>query len=51
LRCLLTRLLSHDPSGRPCVAKARAHGWFDGFDWEALRERRMAAPPVPFLGA
>ena len=25
----------------------KEHQWFAGFDWEALREKRMKAPFVP----
>jgi serine/threonine protein kinase len=47
LRSLLTALLRHDPKSRPCAVSVRDHPWFDGFDWDALREQRLSAPPVP----
>ncbi|KAI8469755.1 MAG: kinase-like domain-containing protein [Monoraphidium minutum] len=47
LQSLLSRLLSRDPAARPCAEATQAAGWFSGFDWDALRERRMAPPPVP----
>lgn len=50
---LISKLLTVEPLkrlGNPLHGGAgaiRAHQWFDGFDWEALRERRMAAPFAP----
>jgi serine/threonine protein kinase len=44
LRSLLSALLSSDPLARPTAAQAQAHGWFDGFDWPALKARTLQPP-------
>ena len=33
--------------GRSGSDEVKSHPWFNGFDWKALLEKRMAAPFIP----
>lgn len=44
---LLSSLLQHEPAARPGAAAARAHPWFSGLDWAALRAKKLDPPPLP----
>ncbi len=51
---LISRLLTHQSKrlGRTegGMRDVRKHPWFDGFDWQALLDRKMQVPWVPDIG-
>jgi len=56
LRDLVKQFLVRVPNRRlGCmqggVAEVKQHPWFAGFDWDALAQRKMAAPFVPKVGS
>lgn len=52
---LLSGLLHHDSAARMRVEDVMGADWFDGFDWQGLRDKTLAPPALeavalPFLG-
>lgn len=46
---LMTRLMDRIPESRlgGSFESLKAHGWFDGFEWQSVAEQRLKAPNLP----
>ena len=44
LKSLLQGMLQKSPKERITIPAIKAHEWFEGFDWEALKAQKMEAP-------
>jgi hypothetical protein len=46
LRDLLSGLLHHDSAARMRIEDVMDADWFDGFDWQGLRDKTLAPPAL-----
>uniref|UniRef100_A0A383VY31 Protein kinase domain-containing protein n=1 Tax=Tetradesmus obliquus TaxID=3088 RepID=A0A383VY31_TETOB len=46
---LLSGLLHHDSAARMRIEDVMAASWFDGFDWQGLRDKTLAPPALEML--
>jgi hypothetical protein len=43
---LLSGLLHHDSAARMRIEDVMGAAWFDGFDWQGLRDKTLAPPAL-----
>jgi hypothetical protein len=43
---LLSGLLHHDSAARMCIEDVMDADWFNGFDWQGLRDKTLAPPAL-----